>query len=57
MIKKKKKTILLILIGINTALFIFLIMALILFWNELRSLMSLKKIDHNGMYHMKNYGA
>ena len=56
MIKKKKKTILLILIGINTALFIFLIMALILFWNELRSLMSLKKIDDYGMYQMTYYG-
>ncbi len=56
MIKKRKKTILLILIGISTALFIFLMMALILFWNELRSLMSLKKIDDYGMYQMTYYG-
>lgn len=35
---------------------IVLIAALILFWNELRSLRSLKKIDDYGMYQMTYYG-
>lgn len=56
MIQKEKKTILRILMGIGIALLIIFITTLILFWNELRSLMSLKKIDDYGMYQMTYHG-
>ena len=56
MIRKEKKTAFRLLIGIGAALLIILIAVLILFGNELRSLMSLKKIDNYGMYQMTYYG-
>lgn len=56
MIRKEKKTTFRLLIGIGAALLIILIAVLILFGNELRSLMSLKKIDNYGMYQMTYYG-
>ena len=56
MIRKEKKTAFRLLIGIGAALLIILIAVLILFGNELRSLMSLKKIDNYGMYEMTYYG-
>ena len=51
-----KKPALRILAGVGLAVVIVLIAALILFWNELRSLRSLKKIDDYGMYQMTYYG-
>lgn len=51
-----KKPALRILAGVALAVVIVLIAALILFWNELRSLRSLKKIDDYGMYQMTYYG-
>ena len=45
-----------ILFGISTTLLILLVITLILFWNELRSLASLKEIDDYGMYQMVYYG-
>lgn len=56
MIRTEKKTAFRLLIGIGAALLIILIAVLILFGNELRSLMSLKKIDNYGMYQMTYYG-
>lgn len=56
MIRKEKKPAFRILAGIGTALLIVLIVALILFWNELRSLMSLEKVDDYGMYQMTYCG-
>ena len=56
MIRKEKKTAFRLLIGIGAVLLIILIAVLILFGNELRSLMSLKKIDNYGMYQMTYYG-
>lgn len=56
MIQKEKKTALRFLIGIGITLLIIAIATLILFRNELRSLMSLKKIDDYGMYQMSYYG-
>lgn len=45
-----------VLFGIGMPLLILLVVLLILFWNELRSLASLKKIDDYGMYQMVYYG-
>lgn len=56
MIQKEKKTAFRLLIGLGVALLIILTVTLILFWNELRSLMSLKKVDDYGMYQMTYYG-
>lgn len=56
MVQKKKKTALRFLIGLGITLLSIAIAALILFRNELRSLMSLKKIDDYGMYQMSYYG-
>ncbi len=56
MIRKKNKTAVQIFIGIGILLLMILITTLILFWNELRSLMSLKKLDDYGMYQMTYYG-
>ena len=53
--KQKKKT-LQVLTAIGIILSAVLSAALILFWNELRSLMSLKKVDDYGMYQMVYYG-
>lgn len=52
----KKKTALRVLICLVTVLLIILTAALFLFWNELRSLVSLKKVDDYGMYQMTYYG-
>lgn len=41
---------------IGVALLILLVAALVLFWNEMRSLMSLKKLDGYGLYQMTYYG-
>lgn len=54
--RNKKKTVLQILIGIGIVLLIIAFVALCMFWNELRSLMSLKKVDDYGMYQMTYYG-
>ncbi len=51
-----KKIIRRVLFGIGMALLMLLVITLILFWNELRSLASLKKIDDYGMYQMVYYG-
>ena len=56
MTKKGKKTVLWVITGIGIALVIILIVALALFGNELRSLVSLKKVDAYGMYQMTYYG-
>lgn len=56
MVQKKKKTALRFLIGLGITLLSIAIATLILFRNELRSLMSLKKIDDYGMYQMSYYG-
>ncbi len=56
MTRKKKKTILRVIIGIGIALLMIIIIALILFRNELRTLMSLEKVDDYGMYQMTYYG-
>ena len=56
MTKKGKKTVLWVITGIGIALVIILIVALALFGNELRSLVSLKKVDDYGMYQMTYYG-
>lgn len=56
MIRKEKKTVLRVLIGIGIALLIIFIATLVIFWNELRSLMSLEKVDDYGMYQMTYYG-
>lgn len=56
MVQKKKKTALRFLIGLGITLLSIAIAALILYRNELRSLMSLKKIDDYGMYQMSYYG-
>lgn len=56
MTQTKKKTALRILICMGIGLLIILISVLFLFWNELRSLISLKKIDDYGMYQMTYYG-
>lgn len=53
---KKEKTALRFLIGLGITLLSIAIATLILFRNELRSLMSLKKIDDYGMYQMSYYG-
>lgn len=45
-----------VLFGIGMTLLTLLVIILILFWNELRSLASLKKIDDYGMYQMVYYG-
>lgn len=54
--QKKKKTVLRVIIGIGIALLIILTVVLVLFRNELRSLMSLEKVDDYGMYQMTYYG-
>ncbi len=54
--QKEKKTIFQILSGIGIVLLMVFIAMLFLFWNELRSLLSLKKIDDYGMYQMTYYG-
>ena len=54
--QKKKKIVLRVIAGIGIALLIIIIVALVLFRNELRSLMSLKKVDDYGMYQMTYYG-
>ncbi len=56
MTQKKKKTVRHIIIGIGLLWLIIIIAALVLFRNELRSLMSLKKVDKYGMYQMTYYG-
>lgn len=56
MIRKERKTVLRILTGTGSALLVLLTAVLILFWNELHSLMSLEKIDDYGMYQMTYYG-
>lgn len=56
MIRKEKKTVFRILTGTGIVLLVILTAALILFRNELRSLMSLKKLDDYGMYQMTCYG-
>ncbi|MFG6384609.1 MAG: linear amide C-N hydrolase [Lachnospiraceae bacterium] len=56
MIQRKKNPVLLILVGIGVVLLFFFITILFLFWKELHSLMSLKKIDDYGMYQMTYYG-
>ncbi len=56
MAQKKKKTVLGVIIGIGIALLAILTLLLVLFGNELRSLMSLEKIDDYGMYQMTYYG-
>lgn len=53
---KKKKIVLRVIVGIGIALSIIIIAALALFRNELRSLMSLEKVDDYGMYQMTYYG-
>ena len=50
MIQREKKTVFRILIGMGIALLSILMAAFLLFWNELRSLMSLEKMDDYGMY-------
>ena len=45
-----------ILFGIGMTLLVLMVITLILFWNELRSLASLKEIDDYGMYQMVYYG-
>ena len=56
MTQKKKKTVRHIIIGIGLLWLIIIIAALVLFRNELRSLMSLEKVDRYGMYQMTYYG-
>lgn len=56
MAQKKKKTVFRVVISIGIALLIILIATLVLFRNELRSLMSLEKVDDYGMYQMTYYG-
>lgn len=56
MTQGKKKTFLPFFAAIGAVLLILLVTALVLFWNELRSLMSLKKVDDYGMYQMTYYG-
>lgn len=56
MIPGKRKKLVLILAGAGAVLTALFIIALALFWNELRSLMSLEKIDRYGMYQMTYYG-
>lgn len=57
MVQGKRKTGRFILIGIGTALLLLLLTAAaMLFFNEIRSLMSLKKVDDYGMYHMTYFG-
>lgn len=51
-----KKTGRRVLLGIGITLLMLLVIIFILFWNELRSLVSLKKIDDYGMYQMVYYG-
>ena len=53
---KNKKTGRRNLFGIGMTLLILLVITVILFWNELRSLASLKEIDDYGMYQMVYYG-
>ncbi len=48
--QKKKKIVPWVIAGIGIALLIIIFAALVLFRNELRSLMSLKKVDDYGMY-------
>lgn len=43
-------------IGLLAVLIVILVTSVALFWNELRSLMSLKKVDNYGMYKMTYYG-
>ncbi|MCI8539006.1 MAG: linear amide C-N hydrolase [Oscillospiraceae bacterium] len=54
--RKEKKIFFRLLMGIGIALLMGFIAVLILFWNELRSLASLKKVDDYGMYQMTYYG-
>ncbi len=56
MTQKKKKTVRHIIMGIGLFWMIIIIAALVLFRNELRSLMSLEKVDKYGMYQMTYYG-
>ena len=56
MTQKKKKTVRHIIMGIGLLWLIIIIAALVLFRNELRSLMSLEKVDKYGMYQMTYYG-
>lgn len=54
--RKGKKAVCRILTGMGLVLLIILIAVPVLFWNELRSLMSLEKVDDYGMYQMTYYG-
>ncbi|NLG04194.1 MAG: linear amide C-N hydrolase [Clostridia bacterium] len=54
--KKSGSVILKILVVIGAALLAIILLLVILFWNELRSLMSLEQVDEYGMYQMTYYG-
>ena len=54
--QKRRKRFFWIFAGVGITLLILFITTLILFWNELRSLASLKKVDNYGMYQMTYYG-
>lgn len=56
MVSEKKKTALRILAVTGAVLLVLIIAVSVLFFNELRSLMSLKKLDDYGMYQMTYYG-
>lgn len=56
MMQRRRKKIFFILTGAGIAILLLLIAAAALFWNELRTLMSLKKVDDYGMYQMTYYG-
>ena len=51
-----KKILLRVITTIGIILFLLFILILLVFWNELRSLSSLKKVDDYGMYQMIYYG-
>lgn len=54
--KKNRKRILRMIAVIGVCLLVIFTLLIILFWNELRSLISLKKVDDYGMYQMVYYG-
>lgn len=56
MMQRKRKPVFLILAGIGAVLLLLFITVFLLFWKELCSLISLKKIDDYGMYQMTYYG-
>lgn len=56
MVRKKKKTALPFLVCTGVVLLLIAAAALVLFRNELHSLLSLKKVDTYGMYQMTYYG-